>query len=137
MKKFYLKKISASKRNNLLTRKAISPITVKYTVEHICNNVKQNGLKAAVDYASKIDGLISKNIYVTQKEFDEAEKELSNEIKNAIKAAYKNINFINFNIQKLTQLKQLMELNAKENLFRLKMLDCIYLQEQHLYHRQC
>ncbi|MFZ2323327.1 MAG: histidinol dehydrogenase [Ignavibacteriaceae bacterium] len=91
MKKFYLKKISASKRNNLLTRKAISPITVKYTVEHICNNVKQNGLKAAVDYAYKIDGLTSKNIYVTQKEFDEAEKELSIEIKNAIKAAYKNI----------------------------------------------
>lgn len=91
MKKFYSKKISESKKNSLLKRKAISPITVKYTVEHICNNVKQNGLKSAMDYACKIDNLTSKNLFVTKKEFDEAENELSVEVKNAIKSAYKNI----------------------------------------------
>ena len=91
MKKFYLAKISIAKRIDLLTRKAISPITVKHTVANICNNVKQNGLKSAIDYAVKIDGLTSKNIFVTEKEFKDAEKLLSEEVKAAIKSAYKNI----------------------------------------------
>jgi histidinol dehydrogenase len=91
MKKFYSNKISVSIKNSLLKRKAISPITVKYTVEHICNNVKQNGLISALDYARKIDNLTSNNIYVTQKEFNEAERKLSAEVMSAIKSAYKNI----------------------------------------------
>jgi histidinol dehydrogenase len=91
MKKFELKSISIKKRKNLLKRKAISPVTLKYTVSHICNDVKQNGLKAAINYAKKIDGFNSKNIYVTQSEFDETEKLLSADVKQAIKDAYKNI----------------------------------------------
>ena len=91
MKKYYLYKISTAKRIDLLKRKAISPITVKHTVMTFCNEVKQNGLKSAIDYAVKIDGLKSKNIFATEKEFDDAEKLLSIEVKAAIKAAYKNI----------------------------------------------
>ncbi len=91
MKKYELKNISVKKRKSLLKRKAISPIIVNDTVSHICNDVKQKGLKAAIDYAYKIDSFSSKNIYVTQKEFDEAEKLLSVDVKLAIKEAYKNI----------------------------------------------
>src|SRR3989339_1941015 len=91
MKKYYFTKLSDKKKKELIKRKAISSDSVKKTVEKICSDVKRNGLKSAIKYANKFDGFSSDNVYVTEKEFSEAEKLLSSEIKSAVKSAYKNI----------------------------------------------
>lgn len=91
MKKYYFDKISDSKRKDLLKRTAITSLAIKKSVDKISGDVKRNGLKSAIKYAKKFDDFSSDNIYVTEKEFSEAEKLLSSEIKSAVKSAYKNI----------------------------------------------
>lgn len=91
MKKYYFNNISDTKGKALLKRKAITSSSVKKSIEKISSDVKKNGFKSAIKYAKKFDGFSSDNIYVTEKEFNEAEKFLSLEIKTAIKSAYKNI----------------------------------------------
>ncbi|MDO8550907.1 MAG: histidinol dehydrogenase, partial [Ignavibacteria bacterium] len=91
MKKYYLEKISVTERNGLLKRKSIIKGKVKKSVQKIVDEVKRTGLEAAIKYAKKFDGFSSDNIYVTKKEFKEAEKLLSIKIKSAIREAYKNI----------------------------------------------
>jgi histidinol dehydrogenase len=91
MKKYYFSEISHSKRKALLKRKAIASLVIKKSVEKISSEVKRNGLKSAIKYAKKFDGFSSDNIYVTEKEFSEAEKYLPPDIKFEIKSAYKNI----------------------------------------------
>ena len=85
MKKYYFAKISDAKKKELIKRKAISSDSVKKIVEKICNDVKKNGLTSAIKYAKKFDGLSSGDIYVTEKEFSEAEKfwEIVDDLKSA------------------------------------------------------
>lgn len=91
MKEFYFNKLSGTERKELIKRKSIGSSSIKKSVEQICEDVKKNGLKSAIKYAKKFDEFSSKDIYVTKKEFDEAEKLISLELKSAIKSAYKNI----------------------------------------------
>jgi histidinol dehydrogenase len=91
MKKYYYSKISERKKKNLLQRKAITSEKIKDEVKKIIDDVKNNGVKAALKYAKELDGYSSNSIYISEKEFVYAEKAISNEIKNAIKTAYKNI----------------------------------------------
>jgi len=92
MKKYYFNKLSESKRKSLLKRTAISSLEINKSVEKISADVKRNGVRSAIKYAKHFDGFSSASIYVTEKEFNEAEKSLSLDTKSAIKSAYKNIN---------------------------------------------
>lgn len=91
MKKYYLKNISANRRKELLKRTSVSNNTVKKTVQKIVAEIKRNGTASAIKYAKKLDGFSSGNIFVSEKEFKEAEKNLPAKIKQAINSAYKNI----------------------------------------------
>jgi histidinol dehydrogenase len=101
MKKYYLKNLNETELKSLIRRKNISSEKVFGVVQKIVNDVKRNGLTASLKYAKKFDGLSSKEIFVTEKEFAEAERTLDPKIKSAIKNAYKNIyNFHKKQIQR-------------------------------------
>lgn len=91
MKTYHLSKLTDSQIKNLIRRKNISSEKVYEVTRRIVNDVKKNGLQAAIKYARQFDGFASKEIYVTEKEFAEAERLLSPKIKTAIKKAYQNI----------------------------------------------
>lgn len=91
MKKYYLKNLNETELKSLIRRKNISSEKVFGVVQKIVNDVKRNGLSASLEYAKKFDGFSSKEIFVTEKEFAEAERILDPKIKPAIKKAYKNI----------------------------------------------
>lgn len=91
MRKFYLKNLSETQIKKLTQRKNLSSESIRKSVEKILSDVKSNGLKSALLYAEKLDVFNSKEIFVTEQEFSEAEKILDPKIKKAILSAYKNI----------------------------------------------
>jgi histidinol dehydrogenase len=91
MKKYYLKNLNETELKSLIKRKNISSKNVSKVVRKIVNDVKRNGLSAVLKYAKKFDEFSSKEIFVTEKEFTEAERILDPKIKSSIKNAYKNI----------------------------------------------
>lgn len=91
MKTYYLKNLSETQIKKLSQRKNLSSEPVRKSVEKILADVKSNGLKSALDYAKKLDGFTSKEIFVTEEEFSEAENILEPRIKKAILSAYRNI----------------------------------------------
>ncbi len=91
MKKYYLKNLSEDKRREFLKRTSVNKNFKIQKVQRIINDIKRNGLDSAIKYAKKFDGFSSGNIYISEKEFIEAEKVLPLKIKSAIKSAYKNI----------------------------------------------
>lgn len=78
---------------NLTRRKAAIPQEVIDTVSGILNNVKNNGDDALYEYMKKFDGVDINEIglLVSQEEFDEAEKKVSLEFKEAVKHACDNL----------------------------------------------
>lgn len=91
MKKYYLKNLSQTQVEKLTQRKNLSSISVRKIVEKILAEVKSNGLKAALEYARKLDRYSSESIFVSEQEFAEAEKNLNPKVKRAILSAYRNI----------------------------------------------
>jgi histidinol dehydrogenase len=91
MRTYYLDKLSREEIDSLTKRPAINLEKVLDVVKPLLNNIKANGLQAALNYAKEFDGFEGENILVTKKEFDEAEKNLSADIKAAIKTAFSNI----------------------------------------------
>jgi histidinol dehydrogenase len=91
MKIYYSKKISGSKVRSLFSRPAIDNEKVLGIVKPIIEDIKKNGLKAALNYSIKFDGIGWESLRVKTNEFDKAEKLLSSESKRAIKTAAKNI----------------------------------------------
>ncbi|MEJ5263261.1 MAG: histidinol dehydrogenase [Ignavibacterium sp.] len=91
MKKYYLKNLNNKELESLTKRKNISSEKVFGLVQKIVNDVKRNGLIASLKYAKKFDGFSSKEIFVTDKEFSEAEQILDSKVKSAIEKAYRNI----------------------------------------------
>lgn len=61
------------------------------TVNNILKNVKDNGDKALIEYALKFDQVSLSSVKVTKEEIDQAEKLISEELKQAIRIAQKNI----------------------------------------------
>lgn len=91
MKTVYLNKTSVKKYSSLLKRPAINHEEVIKTVMPIVNEVKKYGLKAALKYASKYDGIPEKGFRIGLDEIRNAEKRVSNELKRSINTAFKNI----------------------------------------------
>ena len=99
MKKYYYNKLSKAEIKALTKRPSIDNEKVFKIVKPILEDIKTNGLSAAKKYAKQFDGFEDKNLLVSENEFNEAEKKLSSEIKEAIRKAYENIN--NFHQQQL------------------------------------
>jgi histidinol dehydrogenase len=91
MKKYYLKNLSETQIKKLTQRKNISSVFVRESVNKIISDVKSKGIKSALRYAQKFDGFSSKKFFVTEEEFEEAEKILDDKTKKAILSAYRNI----------------------------------------------
>ncbi len=91
MKRFNIKDLSPSEYNNLLKRPAINFEKIFEIVKPILNEIKQNGVTAAIDYAKKLDGFTGDNLLVSKSEFEEADRKLDKKIKAALETAAKNI----------------------------------------------
>ena len=91
MRTYYLNKLSQEETTLLTKREVINLEKIIDAVNLLLNDIKANGLKAALSYAKLFDGFDSEDILVTKKEFDEAEKNLDIKIKSAIITAFKNI----------------------------------------------
>lgn len=91
MKNYKLKELSTAEYKKLINRPSINFEKVFEIVKPILNDIKQNGIKAAKNYAKKFDGFDGDELRVTNKEFEEAEKKLDREIKDALKNAAMNI----------------------------------------------
>ncbi len=91
MKTYSTKSISQKKIDELFSRPAIDTENVMKIVKPIVEDVKRSGLKAALKYAKRFDGFDGKEILVTKREIDNAERLLDKEAKKALLAAAKNI----------------------------------------------
>ena len=91
MKIYNHEKLSAKEFAGLFSRPAINFEKSFKAVRPILIDVKNEGIKAACEYAAKYDMFTDEEIFVSKKEFVEAEKLLSAEVKNALKKAAKNI----------------------------------------------
>ena len=75
----------------LLQRPAMDHSMLEAAVLEVLNNVKQNGDKALVEFTQRFDGVLLKNIKVSDVEIAAAEQELTTELKAAIAQAKENI----------------------------------------------
>lgn len=91
MKIYRSDELNAGELSGLTKRPLSSNETLLPKVKEIVEDVKLNGLTAALKYAEKFDGFQSNEIKVTEEEFEFAEKNLPPEIKEAIKNAAGNI----------------------------------------------
>lgn len=91
MKTYDFSKLNEKQVLRLTKRPAINFDQTFKVVKPLINDVKLNGLQAALKYAKTYDGLSSNNIRVTEKELQKAKKNLSTKIKRAIDSAYSNI----------------------------------------------
>jgi histidinol dehydrogenase len=91
MKKYLLSSLDAKEISELTKRPAIDFEETYAVVRPILNEIKKDGLRAAIKYAKQYDGFSSSSIYVTEKEFLEADKSLDPKVKYALESAYSNI----------------------------------------------
>ncbi|AWM15033.1 histidinol dehydrogenase [Flavobacterium sediminis] len=77
--------------NELTQRPTQSFQDIELTVSAIFKEIQQKGDKAVAKYTSIFDGITLENNQVTQQEITEAEQQLSDELKEAIQTAKKNI----------------------------------------------
>jgi len=76
---------------NLVQRVSIKSEELTKVVQSIIQNVKANGDKALTEYANQFDNVGISDFLVTRIEIEEANKSISQELKEAIDIAYKNI----------------------------------------------
>ena len=91
MKRYYYSKLGNAQLLTLTKRPAIDFSNTFKVVKPILNDVKSNGLNAALSYAKKFDGLDSRNLVVKKDEIGRAKKSLPKKVKKAIDDAYNNI----------------------------------------------
>ena len=123
MKRYYYSKLSEGQLPNLTKRQAIDFKKTFRIVKPILDDVKSNGLKAALSYAKKFDGLDSKNFFVTKDEIRKAKNNLPIKIKKAIDDAYNNIRKFhlkqipkNYNLETVAGVNCSREFRAIENI---------------------
>ena len=91
MKIFELKNLNKEEIQSLAKRPAIDFSNAFGIVKPMLEEIKQNGLFAALAYAKQLDNFSGENILVSEDEFSSAENNLSSEIKTAIITAAANI----------------------------------------------
>jgi histidinol dehydrogenase len=91
MKTYIFSKLSSKQVLQLTKRSAINLDRTFKIVRPIIEDIKSNGLDAALKYAKKFDGLETNNFRVTKKEIGKSEKALPLQVKKAIDSAYNNI----------------------------------------------
>lgn len=91
MRNYKFKELSTAEYKKLINRPSINFEKVFEIVKPILNDIKQNGIKAAKNYAKKFDGFDGDELRVTKKEFEETEKNLDRKIKDALENAARNI----------------------------------------------
>ena len=91
MKTYPLNKISKSELGKIFSRPSVSNDNVMGIVRPIVNDVKNNGLQAALKYAVQFDSFSRESVFVSKKEFNSAEKQLDKKIKTALITAAVNI----------------------------------------------
>ncbi|GAB6281872.1 MAG: histidinol dehydrogenase [Ignavibacterium sp.] len=91
MKKYFSNNLTKSEIKNLTKRTSINLEKTIDVVRPILNDIKINGLKSALKYASDFDGLNENDFIVSEDEFIKAEKSLPENHKKAIQTAFQNI----------------------------------------------
>lgn len=91
MKIFELNKLNKNEVQALVKRPAIDFSNAFGVVKPMLEEIKRNGLSAALSYAKQFGNFSDENILVSEEEFTSAENNLSNEVKMAIITAAKNI----------------------------------------------
>ncbi len=81
----------------LLSRPSINSENLETAVRKILEDIKRRGDKAVLEYAVLFDKISAIDLKVGEKEFDEAEKNLGEELKAAISQAEKNISTFHSN----------------------------------------
>lgn len=76
---------------NILQRPAIDNTSLEATVQSVLIDIKSNGQSALKKYTLQFDKVNIENVFVSDSEFSEAEKLISDELKKAIQLAKKNI----------------------------------------------
>ena len=76
---------------NILQRPAIDNTSLEATVQSVLSDIKANGQSALKKYTLQFDKVDIENVFVSDSEFSEAEKLISDELKKAIQLAKKNI----------------------------------------------
>src|SRR5690606_22288002 len=91
MKTYFFNELSENEIQSLLLRPAIDLEKIFEIVKPILNDIKMRGLESAVDYAKQFDGFTGRDLKDSEEEFDNAERELDGNIKEAINTAADNI----------------------------------------------
>jgi histidinol dehydrogenase len=91
MRRYNIKELTPAEHKSLFSRPAINFEITFEVVKPILNGIKQNGVNSAVAFAKKFDDFGGENLLVSKQEFNEAEKNLDKNIKNALENAVKNI----------------------------------------------
>ncbi|MCU7493970.1 MAG: histidinol dehydrogenase [Ignavibacteria bacterium] len=91
MKIFNFRNLDEKEKENLLKRPAVDLKASFEAVKPILDEVKRDGLKAALKYAEKFDRFPGGDLRVSEAEFLEAEKNLDGEVKHSIRKAAGNI----------------------------------------------
>lgn len=89
-----MKKICYPKKSDwmeILKRPVLDVETLRDTVNEVLNRVKTEGDKAVIEYEERFDKVKLDVLAVTETEIMEAEKNVSNELKEAVLLAHKNI----------------------------------------------
>ena len=86
----------------LTTRPVIDQGELTELVISVINDVRREGDKALVKYASRFDGVELNNLTVSEEEIKEAVKQIPQELKEAIELAYNNI----FRFHKAQQIRE-------------------------------
>ncbi len=87
--------------SNLLRRPIINSENLETAVRKILEDIKKTGDKAVMEYAVLFDKTTAIDLIVREKEFNDAEKKLGEELKAAIRQAEKNISTFHSNQQML------------------------------------
>lgn len=91
MRIFNVSDLSEDGLNDILKRPLIDSDKIFADVKNILDDVKVNGLKAALKYASRFDGFEKESIKISEQEFEIAEQRLAQKVKNAILFSKENI----------------------------------------------
>jgi histidinol dehydrogenase len=97
MKRYLLNSLNAKEVSELIKRPAVDFEETYAVVKPILNDIKKEGVSAAINYAKQFDGFSSSSIDVSYNEFHEAEISLDPKIKDAINSAF--INIFSFHIE--------------------------------------